>query len=147
MRHEVELRVARERLDMCTLDEFLYTPLAVVGFGYGGRHGGRADGADHGGLDSAEMSAEVATGAPTSPPKPATAAASPTSGLAGSLPLPAPPSSCARTLACSLLALTAVLPATAATAEPAEPHAAGLGAGAAAGWRGGVGLGLRRKFS
>ena len=77
MRHEVELRVARERLDMCTLDEFLYTPLAVVGFGYGGRHGGRADGADHGGLDSAEMSAEVATGAPTSPPKPATAAASP----------------------------------------------------------------------
>ena len=64
MKHEGELRVARELLDMRTLDEFLYTPLAVVGFGYGGRHGGRAqDGAEHG-----SESAEVATGAPTGAP-------------------------------------------------------------------------------
>jgi hypothetical protein len=64
MKHEGELRVARELLDMRTLDEFLYTPLAVVGFGYGGRHGGRAqDGAEHG-----SESAEVATGAPTVAP-------------------------------------------------------------------------------
>lgn len=64
MKHEGELRVARELLDMRTLDEFLYTPLAVVGFGYGGRHGGRAqDGAEHG-LESTE----VETGAPTVAP-------------------------------------------------------------------------------
>ena len=64
MKHEGELRVARELLDMRTLDEFLYTPLAVVGFGYGGRHGGRARyGAEHG-LESTE----VATGAPTIAP-------------------------------------------------------------------------------
>jgi hypothetical protein len=102
MKHEGELRVARELLDMRTLDEFLYTPLAVVGFGYGGRHGGRAqDGAEHG-----SESAEVATGAPTgapswaptgegpyparrqapntapSPPKPAAPAAAPKTALA-----------------------------------------------------------------
>ena len=64
MKHEGELRVARELLDMRTLDEFLYTPLAVVGFGFGGRHGGRAqDGAEYG-----SVSTEVATGAPTGAP-------------------------------------------------------------------------------
>lgn len=65
MKHEGELRVARELLDMRTLDEFLYTPLAVVGFGYGGRHGGRAqDGAEHG-LESTEVATGASTGAPS----------------------------------------------------------------------------------